>query len=320
MIVLAAPAGRCQGGGIATKVAAQQALEATRKDFVKRGMTALDLPSDGQNARRAIDKAMEKKEWCQAQEEIRAVRVSVTRANDVSAKVAKLRLLSAKLKGKARQQMNKQLTSAEREIEAGHKPVANRIANAALATLARSKDPLWLPKSLDVGPSEEIIREVTFTADSLDADEVHAGCAEVDGKTGKGLALQSALDRLKASLDGRSVRVIDLKRGEELNNELTRAVKARELANAVKIACAMKQRATQVTDDLDRSMARFSRVNALQEQHAIEDSAKATFDELVTQATSQIAARAYLDARLTLERLLIFLGDPTEPSGDIPAL
>ena len=57
MIVLAAPVGRCPGGGVATKVAAQQALKATRKDFLKRGMTALDLPSDGQNARRAVDKA-----------------------------------------------------------------------------------------------------------------------------------------------------------------------------------------------------------------------------------------------------------------------
>ncbi|MBC7792921.1 MAG: hypothetical protein H7Z43_04385 [Clostridia bacterium] len=280
-------------------------------------MTALDLPSDGQNARRAVDKAMSAKGWCQALDDIQAVKAAVTRANDVSAKVNKLWLLSARLKGNPRQAVEKQLRQAEREIEAGHKPVANRIANNALAAIAHSKDPLWLPKSLDVPSGEAVVREFAFTAESLDPAEVHGGCAEVDGKSGRGLGLTNALDRLKASLDGRAVRVVDLKRGEDLNAELSRTVQAREVTNAVKIACAMKQRATLVTDNLDRAMARFQRVNRLRDQHELEASAKAIFDELVTLASGQIAQRAYLDARLTLERLLIVLGDPTEPSGEL---
>ena len=300
-----------------TKVAATGALQAVRKDFAKRGLTALDLPSDGQNARQAADKAMAAKDWCVALDEIRAVRAAVTRANDVSAKVNKLRLLSLKLRGKPRQGVERQLLQAEREIEAGHKPAANRIANNALASIAHSKDPLWLPRSLDVPSNEAVVRDVVFTADSLDPTEVHAGCSEVDGKSGRGLALTNAIDRLKASLDGRAVRIVDLKRGEDLNAELTRTVQAREITNAVKIACAMKQRATLVTDDLDRTMARFQRVNRLRDKHELEGSAKATFDELVTLASSQIAQRAYLDARLTLERLLVFLGDPTDPSGEL---
>ena len=303
-----------------TKAAAQGALQAARKDFTKRGVVALDLPSDGQNARRAADKALAKKEWCDALDEIQAMRASVTRSDGVSAKVAKLRGMALKLKGKPRQTVEKQLLAAEREIEASHMPLANKHANAALFTISHSKDPLWLPRNVEAPSDPSVTKSVAFTAADLPADEVHAGCAEVDGKTGKGLPLASVLDRLKASLDGRAVRVVDLKRGQELHAELARAMQARNTTDAVKIACAMKHRATEVTDDLDRAMARFQRVNALRDQHPIDGSAKAAFDQLVTQASAQIAARAFMDARLTLERLLILLGEPTDPSSEIPKM
>src|SRR5262249_52266640 len=116
------------------------------------------------------------------------------------------------------------------------------------------------------------------------------------------------------------VRTIDIRRGPPLADQLDQSVRLHDNPRAVKTACVLTYRASLVTDNLDRAMARFQRVNVLRDQRGLSEGEKPKFDALVNDASSQVAKRDYPAARGTLETLLVFMGDPARPSESLPRL
>ncbi len=195
------------------------------------------------------------------------------------------------------------------------------LANAALITAMGTKD-LWTLPKLKSGdpqaPAPKPIAENARTAGELDPNEVTQGCPNVDGVSGRGMNLAQATDKLRVTLDTLQVRLIDIKRGPELAEQLDKEMLARNSANAVKIACVLNHRANAVTDGLDRVTARFQRVTQLRDSRGVSAAEKSEFDQLVNDASTQLANRDFAGSRATLERLLVFMGDPMTPGTQIP--
>lgn len=152
--------------------------------------------------------------------------------------------------------------------------------------------------------------------EDLPEKEISAGCPGI--VKGKPPSVAQVLDQLGATLEKTQVRTIDIRRGPNLEDQLQTAVRLRDNPRAVKSACVLTYRASQVADGLDRAMARFQRVNKLRDERGVSEAEKPRFDDLVNQASNQVAARDYVAARATLETLLVFMGDPVKPSGTLP--
>ena len=134
-------------------------------------------------------------------------------------------------------------------------------------------------------PAEPI---AAFAAgEELPEKEIAAGCPG----QGKGRTLESALADLAATLDETQVRPFEVRRGPGLLEQLDQAVRLRDNPKAVKTTCVLGYRARQVTDGLDRAMARFQRVNVLRDKRGLADGEKARFDALVNESSRQIAVR-----------------------------
>jgi hypothetical protein len=153
-------------------------------------------------------------------------------------------------------------------------------------------------------------------SEDLPEKEAQAGCPSL--AEGHPPSIAEALDHLARTLERTHVRTIDVRRGPGLTLELEEAVRAHDDAKAVKTACVLTHRASLVVDGLDRATARFQRVNVLRDQHWVSSDDKARFDALVNEASAKVAVRDYAGACATLETLLVFLGDPTRPSGNLP--
>ncbi len=167
-------------------------------------------------------------------------------------------------------------------------------------------------------PSDDKTPPATAFAagEELPEKEVTAGCPGIQ----KGRAPGAVIAALAATLDETKVRVIEVRRGPELLEQLDQAVRLRDNPKTVKTTCVLTYRASQVTDGLDRVMARFQRVNVLRDKRGVGADEKPRFDALVNEASRQMAASDYPGARATLETLLLFLGDPELPSANLPRL
>ena len=151
--------------------------------------------------------------------------------------------------------------------------------------------------------------------EELPEKEVAAGCPGLE----KSRTVGAVLDDLATKLDTTQVRAIEIRRGTSLLEQLEQAVRLHDHPKAVRTACVLRYRADQVTDGLDRAMARFQRVNVLRDTRGgVAEAEKPRFESLVNEASRQIAARDYSGARATLETLLVFLGDAERPSGNLP--
>ncbi len=294
----------------------KKAVMELRRELAKRGLHVTDLPSDGVAARRLLEAQMKTHAWCGADDQIRVIEGALTRApvdqTLVSAKVARASGLSRGLSARSLARVDGALEGARRELGAGRLPRANTLANQALFTALGSRDPWFLPKP----PPQNVV--TAFAAgEELPEKEVTAACPNL-GK-GRGLTLETALQQLAATLDTARVRAIEIRRGPNLLEQLEQAARLRDTPKAIRTACVLSFRAGEVADGLDRVMARFQRVNVLRDERGVAAPEQPQFDALVNEASRQIAARDYAGARSTLETLLVFLGDPEQPSGNLPA-
>ncbi len=295
----------------------QRAVGELRRELGKRALHITDLPSDGVAARRLLEAQIKTHSWCGADAQLTIVRDALARttvdATLVSAKMNRASGLSNGLKPRFQSQVDKAITSAQRELGQGHLSKANGLANQALYVVAGSRDPWVLPKA----KTESVV--TAFAAgEELPEKEVSAGCPGL--AKGKPLTAAAALDALGATLDRTQVRASEVRRGSSLLEQLDQAVRLHDNPKAVKTACVLTYRATQVTDGLDRAMARFQRVNVLRDKRGIAEAEQPRFDALVNEASRQVSTRDYGGAKATLETLLVFLGDPVSPSGNLPQL
>lgn len=295
----------------------QRAVVELRRDLGKRALHITDLPSDGIAARRLLEAQMKTHSWCGADEQVTIIRDALGRTvvdkNLVSAKMNRASGLSNGLKPQFQNQVDKTIASAQRELDQNHVPKANGLANQALAVVAGSRDPWVLPKA-----RTEPVVSAFAAGEELPEKEVSAGCPGF--AKGKPMTVATALDTLSATLDKSQVRAPEIRRGPMLLEELDQAVRLHDNPKAVKTACVLNHRAGQVSDGLDRAMARFQRVNVLRDKRGLDTQEQPRFDQLVNEASRQVAARDYAGATATLEILLVFLGDPVRPSGNLPAL
>ncbi len=179
---------------------------------------------------------------------------------------------------------------------------ANQQLNHALAALFGNDSALYVPENLPGSGGRQASPEA---GPLFDEGEVRAACPGAAEKAG-------APKRLAALMDSRKLRPADVRGGAELAAALRAA--HGDTAVTVKLACALLYRLRSVEVDLGFISGRFVQLRAKRAEQELTPVQQERLRQLVREATAHIAARDFAAAHLTLEELLILVGEPAQPS------
>ncbi|MEZ4270882.1 MAG: hypothetical protein R3C68_05460 [Myxococcota bacterium] len=193
---------------------------------------------------------------------------------------------------------------------AGEYIQANRLLSKTISVMYGLGDNWELPATV---PGDSTATDATPTIEVTPAD-VAAACPEL-AKKGKGNAadLVGALERLRRLMNNKSVRLVDLKGGEALFNDLRSYRRYKAYWPAIRVTCALTQKFNDLEIDLGFCMGRFQIVNHLKAERQISGTKRQRFSELVRHASDAIANKEFATAHSRLEELLVLLGKSTLP-------
>ncbi len=297
----------------------QAGVKGARQRLQKLRVHVLDLPQAVQERHRNLAQFTSEKNWCAVyahvvaiEDALRGLRVDRVFVSDKFSRVE--RWARAGGAPERRAEVERLLAVAAAQLEDQRFEKANDLLNRAMTALFSfaAFDGWRLPQEL---PVAEATDEGGGGGSGITRAEVQAGCPGLAKQgTASRADLDGARERLGRQLDKRRLRPLDLAGGEALFADLGSYVKLNAWWPAVRVVCALTERAAKAEIDLGLVSKRFQRVKNLHERRPFDEAGEARFRALVRDASQSIIDKRFEEAHLHLDELLVLLGEPAQPS------
>jgi hypothetical protein len=296
----------------------QAGLKSVRKTMQKYGVHILDLSEALQDRHQYLPQFLSEKSWCVVnahvvglEDALRATRIDQGFVADKFSRVERWARVTTDNPGR-QTQIERLMATAAAHMADRRFEQANGLLNKVIALLFGSADTWQLPKELPAPPESEA---TSAAPPRVTTAEVQAACPGLakQGRAGKE-ELAGAVERLGKLMDKRSLRPLDIKGGEALIADLVAYEKLAATWPAARIVCAMIDRFESLEIDLGVVSKRFQRVKNLHEGKSLLPAEEERFRELVRATSQSIIDSRFAEAHLSLEALLVMLGEPVRPS------
>lgn len=286
----------------------------------QKNLYVIDLPRDIQERRELLPASLETKDWCLVSAQLASMEKAIQRTEfnkeAVVRKFAQLERWSRtrRVAHPKVHQLERYLVDASSALAKEQWQRANSVLNRFVTVLTNDSDPWNLPEFWlsEAYPNNLYDNHIVRT------EEAAQGCPDLfrGVAASAGENVEQVVHELKATMDKRRIRAMDLQAGEELFAELNSYLKLGAPWATARLACGILSRVRYLDVDLGTVAHRFQKINELRD-NAAGINKKSDFHALVRSASEHIAQKEFADAHQALDDLLIMLGDSAKPSAVI---